>query len=387
MANKPDPAARRVQNMTRSQIEHKRAIDRANQQICQRRKRARVQWLEGEVSRLVGELEAAKARISELEAEKGGCTAVVAPIAPALVGELDINPVFTRTKNDGEADDEGPSAHSNDDRESLWAVHLRDLLDANYDDPFANFTMDYPIPLPADSPSPPVASPGGLLNIPPWQALPLHLPPQTDIDHFIIETIALGRRLLEQTAAEELSHAQFPSISSLLNPNLGDDGSKPLTSALASHVVRYSTIQPVTSRIAIMYKLSHLLRWLVCRNRQSYEKLPDFLKPTLLQRTVPHPPWVDAITWPVARDRIIQSRAWETFPFDEFRRSTGSVSVNWPFTDSGAFLDLGDGQNQVLSPMFEDHIRRCENWSLSKSTTQRFPFMRDEAARAGKGNS
>ncbi|CAK7217021.1 hypothetical protein SCUCBS95973_003010 [Sporothrix curviconia] len=130
----------------------------------------------------------------------------------------------------------------------------------------------------------------------------------------------------------------------------------------------------------MLYKLSFLLRWFVCRTRQSYETLPDFLKPTHLQQTVPHPAWVDAITWPAARDRIIASRAWEgeTFAFDEFRRQTGSISVNWPYTDSGAFLDVGlDGEEQVLSPLFENHIRREENWSLSKSATTKFPFMKD----------
>ncbi|CAK7224008.1 hypothetical protein SBRCBS47491_005402 [Sporothrix bragantina] len=402
MVNKPDPAARRVENMTRSQIEHKRAIDRANQQICQRRKRARVQWLEGEVARLVTELDVAKARIRELEAGLPAATAddvdpvgSVVPVAPITTQTALPPPRKTSHPDAYDADNEetGPSAHAGDDHEAAWTAHLHEILDAgSYDNTLGigSLMFEFPLPSPANIPTPlsPEAYAGGL---PPWEALPLHLTPQTDIDHFYFEMINAARRLrAETTDADELTQARFPSISSLLNPNLGDNGSKPITSALATHVVLYSTIKPVTSRIAILYKLSLLLRWIVCRTRQSYERLPDFLKPTYLQRTVPHPAWVDAITWPAARDRIIASRVWEgeSFAFDEFRRQTGSVSVNWPYTDSGAFLDVGglDGEELVLSPMFEDHIRREENWSLSKSATTKFPFMKhkDPAVRGFK---
>lgn len=80
---------------------------------------------------------------------------------------------------------------------------------------------------------------------------------------------------------------------------------------------------------------------------------------------------------PQARDTIIRNKSWEALDFDEFRRRTGiCMSVNWPYTDSGAFLDLGDGQNLVLSPIFENHIRRAENWTLSKSTAKDYPFMK-----------
>ena len=413
---KQDPATRRVSNMTSSQIEHKRAIDRANQQICQRRKRAKMQWLEGEVIRLTGQLDAAHERIQELEA--GAAVIAVASARgngavyhPVPVPVMDVNvpaldvPILgmpttleastspsttalaTTTTNTTTTDDD-PSRNNYD---AIWTVHLRELLDPAHNDDYGelgNIVFEYPMP-PPDTPSPQYGE-GGEITLPDWQVVPLHLPPETDLDRFIIETTNSGRRLHQQTGAAELSQAQFPSISSLLNPNLGDDGTRPLTFALATHVVRNSTVKSITTRIALMYLLSHLLRWLVCRNRQSYEKLPDFLKPTHLQRTVPHPAWVDAITWPAARDNIIRTEAWKKITFDEFRRVTGAcMSVNWPYTDSGAFSDLGDGQNLVLSPLFEDHIRRATNWTLSKSTAARFPFMKEfcVAVHEGEGNA
>ena len=276
--------------------------------------------------------------------------------------------------------------------DSIWTVNLRELLDPNHECELGNIVFEYPMPPTDDdlTPSPlslvEAGSLGGGIpasltpSVPEWQIVPLHLPPGNDLDRFIFNTTNSGRRLQQQSGgAGELSQAEFPSISSLLNPNLGDDGTKPLTFALATHVVRKSNVRSVTTRIALMYTLSHLLRWLVCRNKQSYEKLPEFLRPTHLQRTVPHPPWVDIITWPEARDAIIRSERWmsKDFEFSDFRVKTGAhMSVNWPYTDSGAFLDLGDGQNLVLSPIFENHIRRVENWTLNKTTATEFPFMR-----------
>ncbi|CAK7235092.1 hypothetical protein SEUCBS140593_009165 [Sporothrix eucalyptigena] len=398
-----DPASRRVSNLTDSQVERKRAIDRANQQHCQRRKKARLQWLEQEVVRLSESLEAAEAKLRQFDgcvcgAAGGGRPhlpdmAVGPETQPAAVGlptvpashNGNMTTVGGLTRTDVPVDLD-PS-HS----DAIWTVNLRELLDPNHDSELGNIVFEYPMPPTDDdlTPSPLSMVEGGGLGglpatltppMPDWQIVPLHLPPVNDLDRFIFDTTNSGRRLQQQTGgAGELTQAEFPSISSLLNPNLGDDGTKPLTFALATHVVRKSNIRSVTTRIALMYTLSHLLRWLVCRNKSSYDKLPDFLKPTHLQRTVPHPPWVDIITWPQARDAIIRSKSWLTkdFEFAEFRVKTGAhMSVNWPYTDSGAFLDLGDGQNLVLSPIFENHIRRVENWTLNKTTATEFPFMR-----------
>ncbi|KIH89752.1 hypothetical protein SPBR_07390 [Sporothrix brasiliensis 5110] len=369
-----DPAARRVSNLTDSQVERKRAIDRANQQHCQRRKKARMQWLEQEVPHSP----TSTTSMSSLSS----MPTIAVPVAhrSGLPGVL--------------PDDDVDASHS----DSIWTVNLREILDPNHhDSELGNIAFEFPMPPPHDDVtlSPPMlanvdgAGDGSTMafahslappTTPAWQTVPLHLAPANDLDRFIFDTTNSGRRLQQQSGgAGELTQAEFPSISSLLNPNLGDDGSKPLTFALATHVVAKSNVRSVTTRIALMYTLSHLLRWLVCRNKSSYDKLPEFLKPTHLQRTVPHPPWVDIITWPQARDAIIRSKSWltEDFEFDEFRVKTGAdMSVNWPYTDSGAFLDLGDGQNLVLSPIFENHIRRVENWTLGKKTATDYPFMR-----------
>ncbi len=89
---------------------------------------------------------------------------------------------------------------------------------------------------------------------------------------------------------------------------------------------------------------------------------------------------------PQARDNIIRDKTWLTFGFDDFRRVTGaSMDVSWPYTDSGAFLDLNDDQNLVLSPIFEDHILRVKNWTLGPSAAPLFPFMTEFCRAATTG--
>ena len=75
------------------------------------------------------------------------------------------------------------------------------------------------------------------------------------------------------------------------------------------------------------------------------------------------------------RDEIIKKMDWNQF--EEFRDvSSATISVNWLYTDSGTFVDSRDGQNLLLNPLFEMHIRKLENWSLGPIMGEAFPFLK-----------
>ncbi|KAF9885038.1 hypothetical protein FE257_000769 [Aspergillus nanangensis] len=214
-----------------------------------------------------------------------------------------------------------------------------------------------------------------LPDVPNWQLLPLHLPPSTKLDEVIVNTVNAWKSALQLGHQEaELSEATFPSISSLLNRGNEAQHLRPLSVVVADQVGR-SPLTSVAERLGFMYILSHLIRWLVCRTKQTYDSLPDFLKPTHLQQTVPHPVWVDTITWPEARDCIIRGDMnWGDF--DVFRELTGkSMSVGWPYSDSDAVLESGDGQLLTLNPVFVSHISNVNNWQVGLEVADRFPFM------------
>ncbi|KAF4472938.1 bzip transcription factor [Fusarium albosuccineum] len=142
-------------------------------------------------------------------------------------------------------------------------------------------------------------------QMPEWQILPLYLPSTTKLDEVIITTTAAWRsRSLQH---DELNKTVFPSISSLLDrPNHVDQGLPSSFSETVAAQVWRSPLKGLAERIGFMYTLSHLIRWLVCRSKDTYEKMPAFLRPTKLQRTVPHAAWISTIPWPEARDALIK---------------------------------------------------------------------------------
>lgn len=74
------------------------------------------------------------------------------------------------------------------------------------------------------------------------------------------------------------------------------------------------------------------------------------------------------------RDLIITKVDWTKF--EKYRDlSAKSLSVNWKYTDSGAFLESPDGQNLVLNPLFESHIRKRESWSIGPEVGEEFPVL------------
>jgi hypothetical protein len=130
-----------------------------------------------------------------------------------------------------------------------------------------------------------------------WQSTPVHLPPITPADHVLIDIQESGAQWSRQRGKpyEELSQQSFPSISSLLNPTTDDAASNPISAAVGRHTD--GSVISFSSRVAYHYMVAHMVRWLVCRTEESFNQLPEYLKPTHLQRTVPHPAWVDIFPW------------------------------------------------------------------------------------------
>jgi hypothetical protein len=214
---------------------------------------------------------------------------------------------------------------------------------------------------------------------PEWERLLSNLAPTTRLDEIIINSSRVWRTLFLRAGrqSKELSERSFPSISSLLNHSSDNDADgvpRPLSDELAAQVEK-TPFKFLVERIAFMYKMSHLLRWLVCQTKETYDAMPEYMRPTKLQQTVPHPAWIDAITWPSARDAFIEAMDWGQLEL--FQKLTGeSVSVNWPYPDSGAFMESPDGQLLVLHPLFEEHIRKMGNWTCGTELGEAFPFMK-----------
>ncbi|KAH6971561.1 hypothetical protein BKA56DRAFT_693124 [Ilyonectria sp. MPI-CAGE-AT-0026] len=333
-------ANRRVANMTSSQIESKRSIDRANQRYCRAKRKTQLGQLQSQVEELTRELDDARRQLREYR-----------------------------------------------EREETWdfAGNNANLLDPTWDLPSTsslnhrNQFQGHPSPGPPSRPLPWTGhfildydSPFTALHAAEWKAIPPLTDATTQLDQVILTTTQTLRSRGFRAAHKE---SPFPSISSLLNP-AGQDksGSCSISTAAAAQVGR-SPVASLLARVGFMYFLSHLLRWYICRTKESYDQLPSCIRPTLLQRTVPHPAWIDVIVWPEVRDAIIQHMDWSRFY--EFRAVVSkSLCVGWPHMDTRAVFESGDGKNYKLSSVFEQHLRDGSNWTVGADAAEAFPFLK-----------
>lgn len=197
-------------------------------------------------------------------------------------------------------------------------------------------------------------------DLPDWQVLPLHLPATTLLDEVLLRTTESARQWTRTAGKQhdELTHPSFPSISSLLNPSPNDSGEHPIATAVSAQVWK-TIITSFTARVAFYYIVANILRWYVAPSERTYNLIPDHMKPTKLQRTIPHPPWVDIVCWPEARDAVLTYM--DMSQFDEYRRlSSTTLSIHWPYSDSDVFLSSSDGKQLLLNPVFVAHIRNVK---------------------------
>ncbi|RSL63294.1 hypothetical protein CEP53_004479 [Fusarium sp. AF-6] len=382
--------SRRVGNLTAEQAEKKRAIDRDNQRHHRAKNKAYIRTLEDKVAELTARLAEAEALVEQYRSRDNE---QLPGLSHSSATDLTTSTQPTSTDGDLEASTSMPLLSEESIKSYLGSLPL-DLGTGMTIHSFSaaqdlNF-LDWDIACVMGNLSPTMeAQPTDLpsydatLNswdnaksqsqTPEWQMIPLYIPPTTKLDEVIIGTTAAWRARLHKD--EELEKPVFPSISSLLNrPSNIEQGLPGTFSETVAAQVWRSPIKTLAERIGFMYNLSHLIRWLVCRSKETYEKMPPFLRPTELQTTVPHAAWISTISSPEARDALIKHM--DLNRFEELRRLAGeSLSVSWPYPDSTAFVESPDKQSLMLHPAFEAHIRRRENWVVGKEVCRAFPFL------------
>lgn len=360
--------------MTNEQVQKKRAIDRENQRHFRAKNKALVRQLEEEVESLTQRLEDAEARVQTLEQQLEKRSK---QLEEHLHNHSERNTVSHDRPNDVF---QVSKPHSTTLLHQL-PLDLGSGITLNISNTTGAFSfqdMDFCQDILE-----------GLDTVPAldsdatgaeWSVAPLQLAPTNRMDHFIMSTVkALRNQLLSTQQQADLTASSFPNISSFVDSHPKGDpatelpAGRPLSSLVAAYVFQ-SPVRSFVERLAVMYHLSHFVRWLVCRTKETYDIMPPCLRPSLLQRTVPHPAWVDFVLFPEARDEMIRRQDGERF--EEFRAVTGdSLSINWPFTDSGAVQESDDGQSLTLSPIFEAHIRNGKNWTVGPETARAFPYV------------
>lgn len=111
---------------------------------------------------------------------------------------------------------------------------------------------------------------------------------------------------------------------------------------------------------------------MILLDKDSWDSLPIWLRPTQLQVTTPHAAWIDRIPWPSARDYLI---AHPDITLDHFAAVySTSFSIRWEYDPSHVLLKaVTPGEETMINPVYEEHIRQLSNWDVGLPFRDRYP--------------
>lgn len=160
----------------------------------------------------------------------------------------------------------------------------------------------------------------------------------------------------------------------------------PITAVLVDILSKFPDIGTLPERIAVLYVMYHILRWLICPCERCYNLVPEWARPLPESLENNHPTWVDYLPWPIMRSQLTLARTPGTrIKFDDFFVPyTLTCSLNWPYPPSSCLhtvkAESPSGMSRSeLNPVFEHHLRRLDNWSLGKQFSTAFPELVDNS--------
>lgn len=210
----------------------------------------------------------------------------------------------------------------------------------------------------------------------PW-AVPLkQCAPTCPLDSLLLDFLSERRqRVAEGISAQEVVGPRYPSVSSLLNPS-NSVYSHPLSKVFTDILSTFPDISTLPERVAVLYVMFLLMRWQISPTQENYERLPEWMRPTPNQVKYTHPAWIDHLPFPAMRDRIAFNYRPETYPFDNFFVPfTTTLRLNWPYEETDTLLESPDGEELMINPVFERHLRNHANWSLGEAVVATFPSL------------
>ncbi|KAI1494641.1 hypothetical protein F5X96DRAFT_615749 [Biscogniauxia mediterranea] len=218
--------------------------------------------------------------------------------------------------------------------------------------------------------------------------------PTCPLDRLLLDFLReRQQRRADGWGAREVLGPRYPSVSSLLNP-ARSAYAHPLSKVFTDVLSTFPGLSTLPERIAVLYIMFLAMRWQVDPSAANYDRMPGWIRPTEAQLRVAHPAWVDYIPFPEMRDRLVRAREEDererqrerqrergigkrdTYLFEDFFIPfTGTVRVGWPYADEDALLVAPDGEEVLVNPVFERHVRRLENWTLGPEFHRAFPAL------------
>ena len=114
--------------------------------------------------------------------------------------------------------------------------------------------------------------------------------------------------------------------------------------------------------------LAKFMRRLILPTARNYAKIPPKIRPTRLQRLIPHPASVDVVAMPFFRDAAIHDMRDFVGAF-----ARAGLGVHWPYTVNEALIADPATGRVFAAPDFATHVGNPKNWILGKNVLKDFP--------------
>ncbi|KAM5342940.1 hypothetical protein ACJ41O_013906 [Fusarium nematophilum] len=202
--------------------------------------------------------------------------------------------------------------------------------------------------------------------------------PTCPLDSLLLDFLNERRqRAADGLPAQDVVGPRYPSVSSLLNP-ANSVYSHPLSKVFTDILATFPDISTLPERVAVLYIMFLVMRWQIAPTQENYDRLPDWMHPRASQLTVSHAAWLDHIPFPKMRDRLVREFNPVSFPFDNFFIPfTTTLTLSWPYEDVDTLLQSPDGDELMINPVFERHLRNLDNWKLGDAFAKAFPGLVD----------
>ncbi|KIV99684.1 uncharacterized protein PV09_08675 [Verruconis gallopava] len=204
-----------------------------------------------------------------------------------------------------------------------------------------------------------------------FTAIPPFAPSVCPLDDILHNFLSSRRAMLaDGVPMDAVVGPTRPSVKKLRNPE-NKEALHSLEELMSDVLSTYLQVK-TPEKMAFFWIMNQTMRWMVSRTKESYMYMPNWLRPTATQITVPHAIWITNLPWPGVRDLLIENP--EDYPYEAVGKwYTENVSINWNFDVLDAVDEVGGAER--LHSIFEKHLRNLNNWTVTPAFLERFPAM------------
>ncbi|KAJ4983975.1 bZIP transcription factor [Stagonosporopsis vannaccii] len=117
---------------------------------------------------------------------------------------------------------------------------------------------------------------------------------------------------------------------------------------------------------AYMYVFWYLMRWMISPSRETYEMMPEWLRPTPNQLFMPHINMLDYIPWPAFRELAVQIPDMQEH-MEWLLDMSNTLRCDWSFPDQEPLHKNNQTGSLDLCESGKKSMRDLSNWSVGPS--------------------